>query len=76
MKKFIAVAALAFAFGINGYAQESAAPAKSDAPAAEKSCKKDKKCHKDGKCAKKCDKDCSKGEKDCDCSKEKEAPKA
>ena len=81
MKKILAVAAFAFAFSINGYAQE-AAPADSSAPAAQKSCCNDKKCSKDatcdkdGKCAQKCDKPCSKGEKPCDCSKKEEAPKA
>ena len=81
MKKILAVAAFAFAFSINGYAQE-AAPADSSAPAAQKSCGKDKKCtkdatcDKDGKCGQKCDKPCSKGEKPCDCSKKEEAPKA
>ena len=79
MKKILAVAAFAFAFSINGYAQE-AAPA--DSSAAQKSCCNDKKCSKDapcdkdGKCAQKCDKPCSKGEKPCDCSKKAEAPKA
>lgn len=80
MKKILAVAAFAFAFSVNGYAQESAAPADSSAPAAQKCCKKakkcDKKCDKEGKCGKKCDKPCSKGEKPCDCSKKEEAPKA
>ena len=73
MKKILAVAAFAFAFSVNGYAQEAAAPADSSAPAAQKCCKKD---NKEGKCGKKCDKPCSKGEKPCDCSKKEEAPKA
>ena len=68
MKKILAVAAFAFAFSVNGYAQEAAAPADSSAPAAQ--------CDKEGKCGKKCDKPCSKGEKPCDCSKKEEAPKA
>lgn len=80
MKKILAVAAFAFAFSVNGYAQEAAAPTDSSAPAAQKCCKKDKKCDKkcdkEGKCGKKCDKPCSKGEKPCDCSKKEEAPKA
>lgn len=54
MKKILAVAAFAFAFSVNGYAQEAAAPAESPAPAAQKCCKKDKKCPrkcaKEGKC--------------------------
>ena len=37
MKKILAVAAFAFAFSFNGYAQE-AAPADSSAPAAQKCC--------------------------------------
>ena len=49
MKKILAVAAFAFAFSINGYAQE-AAPADSSAPAAQKCCGKDKKCTKDATC--------------------------
>ena len=49
MKKILAVAAFAFAFSVNGYAQEAAAPAESPAPAAQKCCKKDKKCPR--KCA-------------------------
>lgn len=49
MKKILAVAAFAFAFSVNGYAQEAAAPADSSAPAAQKCCKKDKKCDKMGK---------------------------
>lgn len=56
MKKILAVAAFAFAFSVNGYAQEAAAPADSSAPAAQKCCKKDKKCDKkcdkEGKCGK------------------------
>lgn len=79
MKKILAVAAFAFAFSVNGYAQEAAAPADSSAPAAQKCCKKDKKCDKkcdkEGKCGKKCDKPCSKGEKPCDCSKRKKLPR-
>ena len=39
MKKILAVAAFAFAFSVNGYAQEAAAPAESPAPAAQKCCK-------------------------------------
>ena len=74
MKKILAVAAFAFAFSVNGYAQEAAAPA------AQKCCKKDKKCPrkcaKEGKCPEKCDQPCSKGEKPCDCPKKGEAPKA
>lgn len=58
MKKILAVAAFAFAFSVNGYAQEAAAPAESPAPAAQKCCKKDKKCPKkcakEGKCPEKC----------------------
>lgn len=42
-EKILAVAAFAFAFSVNGYAQEAAAPAESPAPAAQKCCKKDKK---------------------------------
>ncbi len=38
MKKILAVAAFAFAFSVNGYAQEAAAPADSSAPAAQKCC--------------------------------------
>ena len=71
MKKILAVAAFAFAFSVNGYAQE---------PAAQKCCKKDKKCPrkcaKEGKCPEKCGQPCSKGEKPCDCPKKGEAPKA
>lgn len=91
MKKILAVAAFAFAFSVNGYAQETAAPADSSAPAAQKCCKKGKKCAKkcakEGKCAKKCDQPCTcnkgekscgcdKGEKPCDCPKKEAAPKA
>ena len=80
MKKILAVAAFAFAFSVNGYAQEAAAPAESPAPAAQKCCKKDKKCPKkcakEGKCPEKCGQPCSKGEKPCDCPKKGEAPKA
>ena len=72
MKKILAVAAFAFAFSVNGYAQEAAAP--------QKCCKKDKKCPrkcaKEGKCPEKCGQPCSKGEKPCDCPKKGEAPKA
>lgn len=39
-EKILAVAAFAFAFSVNGYAQEAAAPAESPAPAAQKCCKK------------------------------------
>ena len=64
MKKILAVAAFAFAFSVNGYAQEAAAPAESPAPAAQKCCKKDKKCPrkcaKEGKCPEKCGQPCSK----------------
>lgn len=71
MKKILAVAAFAFAFSVNGYAQEAAAPAESPSPAAQKCCKKDKKCPrkcaKEGKCPEKCGQPCSKGEKPCDC---------
>ncbi len=80
MKKILAVAAFAFAFSVNGYAQEAAAPEESPAPAAQKCCKKDKKCPKkcakEGKCPEKCGQPCSKGEKPCDCPKKGEAPKA
>lgn len=80
MKKILAVAAFAFAFSVNGYAQEAAAPADSPAPAAQKCCKKDKKCPrkcaKEGKCPEKCGQPCSKGEKPCGCPKKEEAPKA
>ena len=69
MKKILAVAAFAFAFSVNGYAQEAAAPAESPAPAAQKCCK-------EGKCPEKCGQPCSKGEKPCDCPKKGEAPKA
>ena len=62
MKKILAVAAFAFAFSVNGYAQEAAAPAESPA--------------KEGKCPEKCGQPCSKGEKPCDCPKKGEAPKA
>ena len=48
-EKILAVAAFAFAFSVNGYAQEAAAR-RSPRPAAQKCCKKDKKCPK--KCAK------------------------
>ena len=77
MKKILAVATFAFAFSVNGYAQEAAAPAESPA---QKCCKKDKKCPrkcaKEGKCPEKCGQPCSKGEKPCDCPKKGEAPKA
>lgn len=80
MKKILAVATFAFAFSVNGYAQEAAAPAESPAPVAQKCCKKDKKCPrkcaKEGKCPEKCGQPCSKGEKPCDCPKKGEAPKA
>lgn len=79
-EKILAVVAFAFAFSVNGYAQEAAAPAESPAPAAQKCCKKDKKCPrkcaKEGKCPEKCGQPCSKGEKPCDCPKKGEAPKA
>lgn len=91
MKKILAIAAFAFAFSVNGYAQETAAPADSSAPVAQKCCKKGKKCSKkctkEGKCAEKCGQsctcnkgekacDCNKGGKPCGCSKKEEAPKA
>lgn len=86
MKKFLAVAAFAFALSLNGYSQQAAAPADSAAPAAQKCCQKAQKCTQAaqaaqkcgeaGKCGKACDQPCSKGEKPCGCSKKEEAPKA
>ena len=80
MKKILTMAVFAFAFSVNGYAQETDSPAESPAPVAQKCCKKDKKCSKkcakEGKCSKKCDKPCSKGEKPCDCPKKGDDSKA
>ena len=70
MKKIIAIAAFAFAFSMNGFAQEApAAPADQSAPKCIAKCTKAAKCAKAAKCNKagECPKDC-KCEK-CECKK-------